>query len=455
MLMATHSVVRRIALQLGAGVALLLGAISIIVYLGVQTLHEQAQSQLLAIKVQKLVETSSALLRPGTQDFLDLLQTNAVKRQGSRLELRRADGTAFYQDSNDEAHTLSAQVRSRRFELRSADGQIALTGRFDIDISQDEQRQQALAHLLALATAIGALLSAGLAIVVVRRDLHPLRHLAAQTQAMSASGQLTHLQLSRHSTELAPLVEQFNELIDRLETGRTQLEAFNADVAHELRTPLTALIGKTELALSRPRAAPELARTLESNLEELGRMASVVNDMLFLARADGGQRARMDAPHSLGRLISELFEYHEAHAAQSGLRLALEGELFLPVDDRLVQRGVSNLLSNACRYAKPGTTVRVVLTAQGAAGPSVSVVNQGTPIPEAVLPRLFDRFYRADSARQREGMHAGLGLAIVAAIARMHGGGVWAHSTSEGTEVGIRFGSWTGAGAVAQPQLPR
>jgi len=438
---APHSVVRRVALQLGLGVALLLGVISVVVYLGVQKLHGEAQSRLLAIKVQKLVETSSALLRPGSQDFLRLLETNAVKRQGSRLQLHHADGTPFYVDPNDEAHTLSAQVRTRWFELRSADAQTVLSGRFDIDIAEDERRQQALARLLALATAAGALLSAGLAFFVVRHGLHPLRQLAEQTQSMSAGRQLTHLQLSQRSAELAPLVDRFNELIDRLEAGRTQLEAFNADVAHELRTPLTALIGKSELALSRPRAAPELAQTLSSNLEELGRMASVVNDMLFLARADGGQRARADTPCSLAMLVTELFEYHEADAAERGLRLALEGELTLPVDARLVQRGVSNLIGNACRYAAPGSTIRVVLSSSPADGPSVSVVNEGSQIPAAVLPRLFDRFYRVDAARQREGMHAGLGLAIVAAIARMHGGDVWAHSAADRTEVGMRFGA--------------
>lgn len=438
---APHSVVRRLALQLGLGVALLLGAISVVVYLGVQTLQEQAQLRILGIKVQKLVETSSAMWRPENQDFLHLLQTNAVKRQGSRLQLLHPDGSAFYLDPHDEAHTLSPQVRSRSFELRSADGQRSLRGRFDVDIAEDEQRQQTLARLLALATAAGALVSAGLGFAVVRHGLRPLSQLARQTQAMSAGRRLAHLQLSARSAELAPLVDQFNELIDRLEAGRAQLEAFNADVAHELRTPLTALIGKTELALSRPRAAPELARTLASNLEDLGRMASVVNDMLFLARADGGLRARVDAPRNLGPLITELFEYHEADAAERGLRLALEGELILPVDERLVQRGVSNLLSNACRYAAPGSTVRVKLAAGGADGPGVSVANEGPPIPEAALPRLFDRFYRGDSARHREGMHAGLGLSIVAAIARMHGGDVWARSAADGTEVGMRFGT--------------
>ncbi len=439
-----HSVLRRLAWQLGIGISLLLGAISMVVYLGVQQLHERAQSRLLAIKVQKLVETSNALLRPENQDFLRLLQANAVKRQGSRLQLHHEDGSAFYVDPADEAHVLSGQVRSRSFVLHSADGRMALNGRFDIDISEDVARQEALARMLALATAAGALLSAGLARWVVHRGLRPLSQLAEQTQAMSATRHLGHLHLSPPSVELSPLVQRFNELIDRLENGRVQLESFNADVAHELRTPLTALIGKTELALSRPRTEAELTQTLASNLEELGRMASVVNDMLFLARADGGQRARVGAPLSLGALMADLLEYHEADAAERGLQLRVEGDLTLPVDERLLQRGVSNLLSNASRYALPGSTIRIVLNAAGAAGPSVSVVNEGPRIPDAVLPRLFDRFYRGDAARQREGMHAGLGLAIVAAIARMHGGEVWASSDAERTEVGIRFAPATG-----------
>jgi len=440
---AGPSIVRRLAVRLALCVALLLSAVSVSVYVGVGYLHEQAQTKLLAIKVHKLIETSSAMLRPGSQDFLKLLQVNAAKRHGSRLVLYHADGNVFYRDPPGEAHDLSAQIRSRSFSLQSADGQMVLDGRFDVDVAEDDSRQQALAQLLVLVTAIGALCSGLLAFLVVRHGIEPLRKLAAQTQQMSATHRLAHLRLSQRSLEFSPLVDQFNVLIDRLEASRIQLEAFNSDVAHELRTPLTALIGKTELALSRPRSMEEITQTLASNLEDLGRMSSMVNDMLFLAHADGGQHARMGEPQDLRQLMSELLEYHEPEASERGLQLRVDGDLTMSVDEPLLQRAVSNLLSNACRYAAPGSVVRVVLGTREMAGmqthgvPSVAVINEGPEISANALRRLFDRFYRGDASRYRDGMHAGLGLAIVAAIARMHGGGVWATSDARQTEIGI------------------
>jgi two-component system heavy metal sensor histidine kinase CusS len=190
-----------------------------------------------------------------------------------------------------------------------------------------------------------------LTFLVVRHGIEPLRRIAAQTQQMSATHRLTHLHLSSPSLEFSPLVDQFNVLTDRLEASRIQLEAFNSDVAHELRTPLTALIGKTELALSRPRSMEELTQTLASNLADLARMSSMVNDMLFLAHADGGQHARVGSPRDLRLLMSELLEYHELQASERGLQLQVDGDLTAAVDEPLLQRAVSNLLSNACRYA--------------------------------------------------------------------------------------------------------
>lgn len=444
---AERSIVRRLAVRLALCVALLLSAVSISVYVGVGYLQEQSQTKLLAIKVHKLIETSGAMLRQGNQDFLRLLQVNSAKRHGSRLVLYHANGDVFYRDPTGEAHDLSSLIRSRSFSLQSADGQMVLNGRFDIDIAEDDSRQQALAHLLVLITAIGALCSGLLTFLVVRHGIEPLRRIAAQTQQMSATHRLTHLHLSSPSLEFSPLVDQFNVLIDRLEASRIQLEAFNSDVAHELRTPLTALIGKTELALSRPRSMEELTQTLASNLEDLARMSSMVNDMLFLAHADGGQHARVGSPRDLRLLMSELLEYHEPQASERGLQLQVDGDLTAAVDEPLLQRAVSNLLSNACRYAVPGSVVRVVLGTRAAEGtqavevPSVVVINEGPEISASALRRLFDRFYRGDASRHRDGMHAGLGLAIVAAIARMHGGRVWATSDARHTEIGIALSS--------------
>nr|MCU0775004.1 heavy metal sensor histidine kinase [Ideonella sp.] len=265
-----------------------------------------------------------------------------------------------------------------------------------------------------------------------------VRDLAAQTRLISAQRLDKRLTLADPAEELRPWVDQFNALMERLERAYQQLEAFNADVAHELRTPLAALIGHTELSLSRERSAASMRETLASNLEELQRLSAMVNDMLFLASADRGATARRGEATSLAALARDVVEFHEAPLEESSLQVRIEGDAAMPVDEPLVKRALSNLLGNATRYARPGTTVVVRIAPLTAREVQLEVENQGPPIEPALLPRIFDRFFRADAARTAAASpHHGLGLAIVAAIARMHGGQPTALSDGEGTRIGF------------------
>ena len=448
----TSSIVTRLSLRLALLAAALIGLLSVCVYLATASLHLRAQERLLTLKVNKLTETAELLLRTNDDRFLRLLQANAGKRPGTRLELMRNSGAVFYADPHDEAHRISAQQRTRSFVLHDADGAVALRGTFTIDIDQDTQLLEALGRVLLLATLVGAIVAGALTVLAVRHGLRPLHRLANQTEDMARQAAPRHLALTEPIRELTPLVDQFNHLMDHVSASHAQLEAFNADVAHELRTPLTSLIGKTELALSRPRAIEDLTDTLVSNLASLQRMGALVNDMLFLARADSGEPARLGAPTSLRTLILDMLEYHELAASERDVQLAVEGDFVAAVDEPLFLRALSNLISNATRYAAPGSTVSVVLETRGAVS-YVGVSNQGPVIAPENLPRLFDRLYRVDASRShRQGMHCGLGLSIVAAIARMHGWQTWAQSDSRCTAIGLalsRVSAKSGVGAQA------
>ncbi|RST48160.1 heavy metal sensor histidine kinase [Variovorax sp. MHTC-1] len=434
---APSSIVSALSLRLVLLTAALLGLMSVCVYFAMSAHQVRAQERLLTLKVNKLTETSLLLLRPGDDRFATLLQNNAARRPGTRLELFDADGNVFYADPLAEPHQLSVHQRTRSFSLRSAQaGAPVLHGSFTIDVAQDVQLARSLREMLALATLIGAALAGALSMLAVRHGLRPLDRLAAQTEAMSRSAMPGHLALEPSSNELSPLVANFNQLMSRLRSSREQLEAFNADVAHELRTPLTTLIGKTELALSRPRGVEELTGTLVSNLETLRRIGTLINDMLFLARADGGDTARLGRATSLRALIQDMLDYHEPVASERQLTIEVQGDLVLAVDEPLLLRALANLLGNAMRYASPGTVVTVLLETQDEV-PQLGVRNVGPQVAPADLPRLFDRLYRADVSRTRHGANFGLGLAIVAAIARMHGGRTWARSDSNCTVIGI------------------
>jgi two-component system heavy metal sensor histidine kinase CusS len=306
-----------------------------------------------------------------------------------------------------------------------------------MDFASDARMGRNWAVVLVLLTFVaGAVVAAG-TYWRVRRQLRPLADLAAQTRAISPGRLDQRLALADPAEELLPWVEQFNALMGRLEQSYAQLEGFNADVAHELRTPLASLIGHTELALSRERPVAELQETLVGNLEELQRLAAMINDMLFLSQSDRGASARRGAAVSLAALAANVVEFHEAAIEDAGVEVRVEGDVLAAVDEPLFKRAVSNLLGNAIRFAEPGSRVTIRIAPDASEQVEVSVENAGPAIPPQHLARLFDRFFRIDSARPDSQSHPGLGLAIVAAIARMHAGRTLAESEAGNTRVGF------------------
>ncbi len=165
-------------------------------------------------------------------------------------------------------------------------------------------------------------------------------------------------------------------------------------------------------------------------------MSAIVTDMLFLSKADRGARARRGVLLSMAEQVAAVEEFHEAELEMAQLSLRIDGDAEVQVDVGLLRRAVSNLLSNAIRYAKPSSLVCVQIEHQDKMV-SLSVVNRGDTIDPEALPRLFERFYRADISRSGSSSHHGLGLSIVAAIARMHGGTPFAHSARGVTRIGF------------------
>lgn len=306
-----------------------------------------------------------------------------------------------------------------------------------LDSSSDAELLRKLAWtLLASAMAGAVVVSAGGA-WLVRRALLPVRDLARQAAALSPENVGQPLDGSAQAQELQPLVAQFNALLVRLDNAYQQLEGFNADVAHELRTPLATLIGETELALSRERSVPELRDVLGSNLEDLHRLAGLVNDMLFLSKADRGERARRSPVGSLAALAAEVVEFHDAALQEADVSVRVRGDSGGAFDAALLRRALSNLLANATRFAERGSVINVDIEPDAFGGIRLSVSNDGPVITAEHLPQLFDRFYRVDRAREHGDTNHGLGLAIVAAIARMHGGTPFVRSIGGTTTVGF------------------
>lgn len=316
-------------------------------------------------------------------------------------------------------------------------GEISI--RLTLDSSQEDALLLRLGAILVLASLSGAAIVAYTGFLLVRRGLDPVRQLSAQVESISPGRPELRLDGSSQPAELLPLVEGFNSLLARAERAYAQLEGFNADVAHELRTPLTTLIGASELALHRKRSAEELRDIIATNLEDLRRLAGIVNDMLFLSHADRGATARRTPVPSLTGALQDILDYHDAALHERNLTAEIAGDCAGEFDVALLRRALSNLISNATRYATPGSRIRVSIEPEREETVSIAVADEGTSIGEEHLPKLFDRFYRAERSRRQGGSNHGLGLAIVAAIARMHGGQVFAESEPVLTTIGLRI----------------
>jgi two-component system heavy metal sensor histidine kinase CusS len=269
--------------------------------------------------------------------------------------------------------------------------------------------------------------------VAVRQGHAPLRRIIARIHRISANELNTRLAPESVPRELTDLAVSFNDMLARMEEAFQRLSNFSADIAHELRTPITNLLTQTQVALSQSRSPEEYREILYSNMEEYERMAQMVGDMLFLAKADNGLYQPAGIPLDLATEVQELFDYYEAWAEERGVALALEGNAALMADRLMLRRALGNLLSNAIRHTPAGHTVRVRLAQAADHSITISVENPGPTIAPEHLPHLFDRFYRVDASRQRGGEGAGLGLAIVKSIIEAHGGQVAVSSAADVT----------------------
>jgi two-component system heavy metal sensor histidine kinase CusS len=294
-----------------------------------------------------------------------------------------------------------------------------------LDITHHQHFLQRMQHLIWLTVGLSALATALLGAWAARSGLRPLRRMGEVAASVSAHSLTQRLPQEQMPVELAELAQAVNAMLDRLDDAFQRLSAFSADIAHELRTPLSNLLTQTQVILTQARPLEDYRETLHSNLEELQWMAQLVNDMLYLAKADHGLLVPKREALALEDEVDALLEFFTLLAEDGQISLVREGTAHTTGDRGMLRRAFSNLLDNALRFTPPGGEVRVRIDD----GVRLSIENTGDGIPAELLPRLFDRFYRADPAR-REGSseHAGLGLAITQSIVRAHGGRIYCES---------------------------
>lgn len=333
---------------------------------------------------------------------------------------------------------LAPGVRVDKTETALPSASLWPAGRLGIAIESGPRDELLRSHLatLVLICALGVCSTVLLSWFAIRRCLRPVSQLSAEASDITPSSMGRRLSMPPEGTELTGLVRAFNHALDRLEDAYAQLQAFNANVAHELRTPLASLITGTQVTLASPRSRDDLLEVLTSNLEELQLLNALVNDMLFLSRADRGDRAEGLEEVALGTEADKAIRYCDALLQEAGVVADRSGDATVVCNPPLVLRALVNLLTNAIRHTRAGDTIQVLIEPDHGLI-ALSVLNPGTEIPAQVRAQMFERFYRADTSRSRRQAGHGLGLAIVAAVARMHGGTGFVERNGKANRVGL------------------
>ena len=349
-----------------------------------------------------------------------------------------AKGPLGMRDLNLSGHDYPFKVLVSQFPAK--DQRPPLRFLTAVDTETFWQTQHSLLVALISLAAVGILLASALGYWVARIGLKPLTELSLEARKLTPPRLSGRLKLSQLPPELDQFVTSFNSTLDRVEQAYSRLESFNADVAHELRSPLTNLIGQTQVALTRGRSAEHYFEVLQSNLEELERLRSIINDMLFLASADQGSKATQLTQASLAQEVAKTLDYLDFILEDAQVQVEVHGDASAPIETAHLRRALINLLHNAVQHTSPGQLIQVDIRDEGD-HVSIGVTNPGAPIAGEHLPKLFERFYRVDASRSNSGANHGLGLAIVKAIALMHGGTVFVRSEDGVNTFGINLPS--------------
>jgi two-component system heavy metal sensor histidine kinase CusS len=305
------------------------------------------------------------------------------------------------------------------------------------DRSSDEQLERKFTLVITAVLLCGILASALIAVTITKRGLRPLGEMALSLQRIGPTHLHERVAPAGWPRELQPLAVAFDEMLARLEDSFTRLSQFSADLAHELRTPIANILGEAQVALTRNRTPAEYREVIESTIAECERLSAIVDNLLFVARVDA-DREPIERKLFDGRAaVEKVAAFYRTIAEDRHIAINCIGEGEVDADPVLFERAVSNLVDNALRFTPDGGAVQISIAVR-AAHSEVAVSDTGRGIAPENLPRVFDRFYRADSSRSSSG--AGLGLALVKAIADLHGGSARIESeVNRGTRVILVF----------------
>jgi signal transduction histidine kinase len=279
---------------------------------------------------------------------------------------------------------------------------------------------------------------------VTRRVLKRVDDMTETTRTIMTGDLTGRLRLAGTGDELDRLAQNLNAMLERIGELMTGFKEVSDNIAHDLKTPLTRLRNKADEALRSAGTTDELRHALESNIEESDNLIRIFNALLMIARLEAGGAREVLADFDAGEVVSDVSELYEAVSEQAGLPLtvAVEDGLSVHGNRELLGQAMANLLDNAIKYGaakdedgadvNPAGRTIAVAARRADANVVITVADRGPGIPETERGHVLERFVRLESARSSPGF--GLGLSLVSAVARLHGGVL----TLEDNEPGLR-----------------
>ena len=436
----------RLAVVCAMLVGVLVLGLGALVYLRLEADLRAAVDDELLTRAEALVDepADASLLAVGSTDVGDIF-AQLLRRDGTVVattpglapeaivptgELAALTGQRYREA---QVRTTTEPVLARLLEMPAPDGDVVVVG-----VAFDDQRE-ALDRLLSLFGTAGlaaVVLAGAVGWLVAGAALRPVERMRVESEAISGSEPGRRLAVPRTQDELAALGGSLNRMLDRLEAAVERERRFVADASHELRTPLANLKAELDLALRRARSPAELADALRSASEETDRLTRLAEDLLLLASAEGGRLPMRREDVEVAGLIRETVESFASRAFSLGVALDTSAEdgARARLDSVRIRQALGDLIDNALRHTPAGGGVSVVASVDHGEL-SIEVADTGEGFAPAYLPDAFEAFSRADAARSRQAGGAGLGLAIVHAIAAAHGGTVEARNRAEGGAV--------------------
>jgi heavy metal sensor kinase len=436
----------RLAVVCGVLVGALVLGLGALVYLRFEADLRAAADDGLLSRAEALVgdPTNGSTLAAGSSDVGDIF-AQVLTRDGTVVattpglapdavvapnEIGALNGPHYF---DTVVPTIDEPVQARVLLMPAADGRVFVVG-----VAFDDQRDalSRLLFLFGLAGPVAVVLAGAVGWLVAGAALRPVERMRVESEAISGSEPGRRLPVPRTRDELAGLGRSLNRMLERLEAAVEREGRFVADASHELRTPLANLKAELDLALRRARSTSELTEALRSASEETDRLTRLAEDLLLLASADGGRLPMRREDVDAAGLVRETVESFSGRAATLGvvLEATVEDGIHARVDGARIRQALGNLIENALRHTPRGG--RVTVEAFGGTGTlSIVVADTGEGFDSVYLPQAFEAFTRADASRSRPAGGAGLGLAIVRAVAKAHGGTVEARNRDEGGAV--------------------